>query len=373
MAILEYLIDKEQQILDDLEELVRHESPTFQKELVNQCAAYIKELFFERLGVHGEIFANDQNGDHLKFEIGEGEEKVLILAHYDTVWEQGKLSYRIDSGKAFGPGIMDMKGGIIQGLWALKALKDTGLRPAKKVVFLLTSDEEQLSPTSRELIESEAESCKYVLVVEPPAGKSGSLKTARKGAGQYRITSHGVSSHAGNNPNSEASAIHEIVHQIVRLEGLADEEQGTTINAGVITGGTMSNVVAERAVTEVDVRFYTEKEARRIDEEIKNLTPILKETDIIVTGGINRPPMEKTEESVKLYKLAEESAKELGFNISGTSVGGVSDGNFTAAIGVPTLDGLGAAGDGPHALHEHIIIEELPKRTALIARLLLKL
>ncbi|GGK29514.1 peptidase M20 [Caldalkalibacillus thermarum] len=373
MVILNYLNQHLNHIMKDLKDLVNHESPSLHKELVNNCGRFLKQLIGMRLGVQATEFPNETVGSHLKFEVGEGEEKLLILAHYDTVWEKGALSFRIEGSRAYGPGILDMKAGIIQAIWALKSLNDLHLRPNKKIVFLLTSDEEQLSPTSRELIIAEAKTCQAVFVVEPAVAKTGALKTARKGAGKYKIKAKGISSHAGNDPDLQASAVHEIAHQIRYLESLADPGQGTTINVGVIRGGTMSNVVAESAVAEVDVRFFTRAEGKRIEQAFCNLKPKLAKTKVEVEGGINRAPMEKSEASIRLFKLAQECAQELGFTVSEAAVGGVSDGNLTAGIGIPTLDGLGAVGEGPHAFHEHVIINEIPKRAALLAYLILKL
>lgn len=211
------------------------------------------------------------------------------------------------------------------------------------------------------------------MVLEPPKAKTNSLKTARKGASTYKIHVGGISSHAGNDPDAEASAIHELAHQITHLETLADVEKGTTINVGIIEGGVMSNIVSDKAEAKVDIRFFTEKEAHRIDEAMKSIKPILGKTTIKIEGGINRPPMEESEGSKRLFELAKRSGEEVGIDVKGEAVGGVSDGNFTAALGIPTLDGLGSVGEGPHARNEHISIPDLPKRTALLANLILKL
>lgn len=373
MTILSYLTERQDDIIQDIKDFVNHESPTYRKELVNECGNYLKGIMSSKLNATVTEFPNDNVGSHLKFTLGEGKEKILILGHYDTVWEKGVLSYRVEDSKAYGPGIFDMKGGIIQAIWALKSLQDLNLKPNKEIVFLLTSDEEQLSPTSRELIESVAKECQAVLVVEPPDSKTRALRTARKGVGKYKIIVEGISSHAGSAPNVQASAVHEVAHQIMYLEKLANVEHGTTINVGVVQGGTMSNVVADSAEADIDVRFYTMEEAERVDYAIKNLNPILTQTKIKVTGGINRPPMEKSDQSIRLYELAKECARELNIEISESVAGGVSDGNFTAAIGVPTLDGLGIIGDGAHALHEHIEINEIAKKASLLALLLSKM
>lgn len=374
MKILEYTNKHQEEILSDLKDLVNHESPSLDKKLVDESGEFLKRLISERLGINEVTeYPNDNVGSHLRFEYGNGKEQILFLVHYDTVWEKGELKTHTDEGKLYGPGTFDMKGGIIQGIWSLKTLKDLNYTLNKRVAFLFTSDEELLSPTSRELIESEAKKSSVVLVLEPPEAKTNSLKIARKGAATYNIKAHGIASHAGNDPDPNASAIHEIAHQIRYLESLADFDKGTTINVGIFNGGTRSNIICDEATAEVDVRFSTQEEAIRVEQEILKLEPILEKTTVEVSGKINRPPMEYSDESRKLFEKAKESGEEIGINITGASVGGVSDGNFTAAKGVPTLDGLGAVGEGPHARHEHIVIDHLPKRTALLTNLILRL
>lgn len=373
MDIFHYLKENEKNILLDIENLVKHESPSFDKRLVDECANFLRALVKERLDIEVTVIPNKHVGNHLKFVFGEGNKRVMILAHYDTVWKKGALPLRIEKNCLYGPGILDMKAGIIQGIWSLKAIKDLEKPLNCEVVFLLTSDEEMFSQTSRELIEKEAKKCKAVFVVEPAVEKSNALKISRKGASKYTIKVYGASSHAGNHPDLQASAVHELGHQIINLEKIADLDKGTTINVGVVNGGIMSNVVADFAQLEVDVRFKTQSEGIRVHNEIMNLIPVLKRTRLEIDGDINRPPMEPSEKSLELFKLAQDIASDLGFKVTGESVGGVSDGNFTAAIGVPTLDGLGAVGEGPHAINEHIIIDEIPKRTALLAHLILKM
>lgn len=372
MEIFHYLKENEENILRDIENLVKHESPSFDKRLVDECASFLQGLVKERLDIAVTVIPNKHVGNHLKFLFGEGNKRVMILAHYDTVWKKGALPFRLEKNRIYGPGVLDMKAGIIQGIWGLKAIKDLGKNLNCEVVFLLTSDEEMFSQTSRELIENEAKKCKAVFVVEPAVAKSNALKISRKGAAKYTIKIYGTASHAGNHPDLQASAVHELGHQIINLEKIADLDKGTTINVGVVNGGTMSNVVADFAQLEVDVRFKTQSEGERVHNKIINLKPVLERTRLEIEGGINRPPMEPSVNSLKLFKLAQEIASDLGFRVTGESVGGVSDGNFTAAIGVPTLDGLGAVGEGPHAVNEHIVIDEIPKRTALLANLILK-
>jgi glutamate carboxypeptidase len=236
----------------------------------------------------------------------------------------------------------------------------------------MTSDEEIGSPTSRELIERQARQADYVLVLEPPT-LEGSLKTARKGVGDFSLKVKGIASHAGSQPERGVSAINELAHQILSLQELADGEQGTTVNVGIVEGGSRSNVIAAQAAAKIDVRAWTPQEAERVDLAIKKLEPVNPGAELEIKGGFGRPPMTRTESVVNLFQKAQKIGKQLGMDLEEGSTGGGSDGNFTAALGVPTLDGLGAMGDGAHADDEHILISQLPIRTALLAALLLEL
>ncbi|GAB6933415.1 M20 family metallopeptidase [Calditerricola satsumensis] len=372
-AILAYLARHCDAMLRDIETLVRAASPSTRKALVDRCGRVLAELVAARLGVRGERIPQAEVGDHYRFAIGDGDRQVLLLAHHDTVWEEGRLAFRVEGSRAYGPGIFDMKGGIVQAVWALKALVDLGVPLAKRVVLLSTSDEEIGSPTSRALIEAEARNSAAVLVLEPAAGADGALKTARKGVGLYRLTVRGRAAHAGSDPDKGVSAVAELARQVLALEALAAQEKGTTINVGVVRGGTRSNVIPEAAEAEIDVRAATLDEARRVDAAIRGLKPVLPGATLAVTGGINRPPMERTAAIGALFARARVIAARLGFSLSEAAVGGASDGNFTAALGVPTLDGLGCVGDGAHAEHEHIVIDALAPRAALLAHLLAEL
>lgn len=367
---LKYLEDREQDIILSLEQLVRAESPSNRKDLVDDCGETLQSLFREHLDVKPEVIPQSSTGNHLKFTYGRGEEQILILAHFDTVWQPGRLSYRIDGDRIYGPGVLDMKGGLIQALWATKALKELNVRLNKKIVFLCSSDEEIGSITSRSLIEEEAKRSQAVLVVEPAEANTGALKTARKSVSMYQLKVKGRSAHAGNHHEKGISAIRELSRQIEYLENLTDYDLGTTVNVGVASGGTQSNVVPEDAEAVIDVRTITMAEALRMSEIITGLTPIISGTSLSVTGGINRPPLERTSASATLYALATNIASGLGFELPETLAGGGSDGNFTAVLGVPTLDGLGALGDGPHAEYEHILSSALVQRSALLAQLI---
>lgn len=373
MQIVRYLENHTNEILLDLESFVKKDSPSMDKTLVDECGAYLQQLFKKHLDVEPEVFTQTAVGNHLKFTIGHGEKQILILGHFDTVWDKGRLQYRMEGNKAYGPGILDMKGGVIQAIWALKAIRELGLSENKKIVFFCNSDEEIGSKHSRELIEQEARKSSYVLVPEPAEAHTGSLKTARKGVGQFTVKVRGRSSHAGNHHAEGISAVEELARQIIVLQGLTNYKKGTTVNVGIIKGGNRINVVPDYAEAQIDVRVSSLEEADRISECIHRLTPKMNGITIEVSGGMNRPPMVRTAKTEELFRKAHSIASELGFQLEEASVGGGSDGNFTSALGIPTLDGLGTEGEGLHAEHEHILIDSLPKRSALFANLLLRL
>lgn len=371
--ILNYLQTNEQEILQDLEEFVKKESPSRDKALVDECGHYLQELFQKHLDVTPEVFTEKEVGNHLKFTIGDGEKQILIIGHFDTVWEKGRLSYRVEGNKAYGPGILDMKGGMVQAIWAVKAIRELGMSMNKKIVFLCNSDEEIGSIHSRKYIEEEARKSEVALVAEAAVAKTGALKTARKGVGIFKLKVWGRAAHSGNHHHDGISAIEELARQTIFLQELTDYEKGSTVNVGVVKGGTGSNVVPEYAEADIDLRISSLEEAERVSALILGLKPILDGTKIKVTGEVNRPPMERTEEIGKLFHTAQVIASELGFELDEAAVGGGSDGNFTAALGIPTLDGLGCEGEGLHAENEHVLINTLSKRAALLANLLLRI
>jgi glutamate carboxypeptidase len=277
---------------------------------------------------------------------------------------------RIEDGKLYGPGAFDMKGGIVDALWAMRALRDLDLLPGRRVTLLINSDEETGSRTSRPLIEAEALKHDVVFVLEPAEPPHGSLKTWRKGTGGFRVTVTGLAAHAGADHDKGINAIEELAHQILAIQGFTDYGTGTTLNVGVVGGGRRSNVVPDQAWARVDVRVMNAEEAAKIEAKMQSLRPRLKGTTVEVSGGVNRPPMVRTPEIVALYTKAEALAAEMGFHVTEAGTGGGSDGNFTAALGVPTLDGMGVAGDGGHALHEHVVMGSLPERAALLAAMI---
>lgn len=377
-SYLEYCQSELDAMLRCLRRAVEIESPTSSKPHVDRMADYFAREF--RL-CHGKVrvLKHPSAGSsvvaefwgNLKVTRAKRRKPILLLGHMDTVWDAGTLSrmpFRISKGRAFGPGILDMKSGIACGLWAIRALQALKVTPSSPVRFFLNSDEEVSSLAFRKQIMAEARRARAVLVLEPAAGR-GALKTARKGVGEFRITVHGRSAHAGINPAAGVNAIAELVRQLLRIEKLARPERGLTLNVGVMHGGTRSNVIPELAWAAVDVRIPRAADRKMIERKVYALKPINPEARLEIRGGINRPPMEHAR-AAGLFRKARELGRQMGMKIEEASTGGGSDGNFTAALGIPTLDGLGGVGDGAHALDEHVIICELPRRAALIAALL---
>lgn len=360
-----------------LRQLVETESPSLDKPALDRLATWLAERS-EAIGGAVERVANPDGGDHLIarfFGGGSAEKPILVLGHYDTVWPSGTLAripFRSEEGRAFGPGIFDMKASLILAEFALGSLGRLGLRPNRPVDLLVTSDEEIGSPNSRSLIEERARGASCVLVLEPPL-PDGSLKTARKGVGHFVIEVEGKSAHAGVEPEKGISAIGELAQQILRLHAMTDLASGVSVNVGVIEGGTTSNVVAAQASARVDIRARTLDQARSIEAAIRGLTPTTPGARLTIRGGINRPPMERTPGVVALFERARALGRSIGLELGEGATGGGSDGNFTAALGVPTLDGLGCRGLGAHADHEQVDLDSLPERAALLAMLFLDL
>ena len=358
-------------ILNTIAALVRLESPTSDKAAVDRCGVELARRLEDQGGVV-EMLPSPVTGDHLRATFGAGDGQLLLLGHLDTVWPVGQLArmpLREEDGRLHGPGVFDMKGGIAIGMLAVSALAEVGMSLSRRVVMLLTADEEHGSGSSRAIVETEARRSQAVCVLEP-ALPGGALKTSRKAAGEFEVEVEGVSAHAGLEPEKGASAISELGVQIALLDGLAAPERGVTVNVGVVEGGSRPNVVADRARALVDVRVETAADGVRIEEAIRGLRPRTPRTSVTVRGGFSRPPLERTASVVRLYVMARQVASELGRELGEGAAGGGSDGNLTAALSVPTLDGLGAVGDGAHALYEHIEVAELPWRGALVAGLL---
>ena len=299
--------------------------------------------------------------------------QVLALGHSDTVWPMGTLKtmpVREADGRLWGPGTLDMKAGVVFFLFACEMLRELDVPVPHRVLLQLNSDEEVGSESSRALTEKNAAASKFVLVLEPGTGLEGKLKTARKGVGDFTVKVRGRASHAGVDFGAGASAIVELARQIERIAEFVDLKRGITVNPGVISGGTRSNVVAAEAAAEVDIRILRLKDAAGLEKKFRSLKPIDKRCNLEITGGLNRPPMERSPAIVQLFQKAQTFAREMGVEIEESLTGGGSDGNFTAALGIPTLDGLGAVGEGAHALNESILVNRIADRTALLAKLI---
>ena len=352
-----------------LTRLIELESPTNDKLSLDRLGEYLAGQARE-LGAQVEVLPQAAAGDHVLARWGGGGGGALLLCHMDTVWDVGTVAQRpvrIEAGRLYGPGAMDMKGGIVVGLWAVRALRELDLLPATPVTLLLTSDEETGSATSRPVIEAQARRHRVVFVLEPAQPPHGSLKTSRKGAAEYRVVAKGRAAHAGADHAQGINAAEELAHQILAIQGFTDYEAGTTFNVGRIGGGTRPNVVPAEAWAEIDVRLARAEEAERVEARMASLAPHLPGTTLEVSGGIERPPLVRTPQVAALYAQAESLARGMGLELSETGSGGVSDGNLTAALGVPTLDGMGVAGEGAHSVDEYAVVASLPERAALLA------
>ena len=361
-------------VLETAESLVAIESPTTDKAAVDRCGAALASRL-EAIGGRVTRLPRSDRGDHLLAEFGCGSSQILLLGHFDTVWPVGQLDrmpIARSGGRLHGPGVFDMKAGIAIAMLAARALLETDVKPAHRIVMLWTTDEEVGSGTSRGAIEDEAKRSAAVLVLEPSL-PGGAVKTARKGCGSYEIAVRGVAAHAGIEPQKGASAVQELAHQILRINALQDLARGISVNVVQVSGGWRSNVIPDEAHATVDVRVPTAAAAAEIDAAFRALRPVGERTTVEAAGGVDRPPLERTAQVERLYMQARDVARELGTELGEGGTGGGSDGNFTAALGVPTLDGLGAIGDGAHALHEHVEIDSLADRAALVAGLIARL
>jgi glutamate carboxypeptidase len=374
-ALLRLLTPRLPQMLSVLRAFVLSESPSLEKSAADRCCAIVAKEW-RKGGPRVERLAQKRRGDHLRITwqprksrpIGQ----LLVLGHYDTVYATGTLKtmpFRVSAGKAFGPGTFDMKGGIVQALFAVEALQQLQTPLNKRIVFLWTSDEEIGSDSSRKIIESEARRSDAVFVLEPSFGPHGLLKTARKGVGEAEIIVHGRASHAGLAPHEGVNAIHELAQQITRLQQWNNVRAGISVNADIVEGGTRVNVIAERASAVIDLRALRFADMRQLEKRLRALRPITRGARLEISGGFNRAPMERNV-SAALFSRAKSLAAQMGLVLGECVAGGGSDGNLTAALGIPTLDGLGAVGDGAHSAHEHVIAKTMPQRAALLAALL---
>jgi glutamate carboxypeptidase len=377
-TLLSYFEEIDAEIIEFIRWLVEQESMSREAEANRRIAENLAEKLAS-MGADIELFSHASYGATLQARYSNvaaparvSNEQLLVVGHLDTVWPLGTLAarpFRVEDGRAFGPGIFDMKAGVAMAVFAMRAIGELGRKTQRPVTLLMTCDEETGSHFSREIIEHEARTARAALVLEPPI-PGGTIKTSRKGVGEFELIIHGKPAHAGNDPRAGVSAITEMAHQILAINKLVDYRRGTTLNVGVVRGGVLSNVIPAEARASIDMRFQTEAEGARVTEAMASLKPADDRARIEVHGGINRPPLVRTSESGALFDHAKQLAAELDYELKEGSVGGGSDGNFIAAMGVPVLDGLGVDGAGAHAEHEHIIISDIPRRAALLARLI---
>ena len=371
--VLRWLTERQGEMIASVREMVLRESPTQNKHACDALCSHLADEF-ECLGGRVSIHRQRSAGNHLQVDFSgdKGRKAVLLLGHFDTVYDVGTLRtmpWHEEHGRLYGPGVFDMKGGIAQMMFALWALREIRGGLPRPVTVLLVSDEEEGSASSRALTEKLARQCAAVLVCEP-SGPGGALKTARKGVGSFLMKITGQAAHSGLDFEKGHSAILELAHQIQAISRLTNLKRGITLNVGVVRGGTRTNVIPAEAEAEVDLRVGKKADGAAMERKLRRLRPVNPKCRIEIEGGINRPPMERTKHVVALFELAREIAGELGFPLAEIAVGGGSDGNFTGAIGIPTLDGLGAVGEGAHATHESVVAAELPRRAALLAGLI---
>jgi glutamate carboxypeptidase len=376
MNLLDHYAARREAILQSIRELVELETKSREESRLNEIASFVSGQLRE-IGGQVELIPQNGYGTHLRarFDFGHNkmEQGVLVVGHLDTVWPVGsleRLPFRVTpEGRAHGPGIFDMKSGVAILVESLRTIVSQRLTTKRPVTLLLTCDEEIGSRTSRSLIEEDAKNAAAALILEPPIS-GGVVKTGRKGIGTFTVRALGRAAHAGLDPEKGVNAIVELAHQTLRLSALNDYGRGVTVSVGLVEGGSALNVVPACASAKVDVRFWTPEDGENLIAAIRGLTPVTDGAKIEVSGGINRPPMPRSEKNIALYEHARALAAELGFELKDEVVGGGSDGNFIAAMGVPTLDGLGVDGAGAHAEHEHIVIDDIPRRAALLTRLM---
>jgi len=376
MNLLDHYAARREAILQSIRELVERETKSREESRLNEIASFVSGRLRE-IGGQVELIPQNGYGTHLRarFDFGHNrmEQRVLVVGHLDTVWPVGsleRLPFRVTpEGRAHGPGIFDMKSGVAILVESLRTIVSQRLATKRPVTILLTCDEEIGSRTSRPLIEEGAKNAAAALILEPPIS-GGVVKTGRKGIGSFTVRALGRAAHAGLDPEKGVNAIVELAHQTLRLSALNDYGRGVTVSVGLVEGGSALNVVPACASAKVDVRFWTPEDGENLIAAIRGLTPVTAGAKIEVSGGINRPPMPRSEKNIALYEHARALAAELGFELKDEVVGGGSDGNFIAAMGVPTLDGLGVDGAGAHAEHEHIVIDDIPRRAALLTRLM---
>jgi glutamate carboxypeptidase len=374
-VLLTGIAAKHERVLSLIRDLVELESPSHDKEAVDRCVDRVER---ECGWIGGQVRRHRQKkfGDLLeaRFGPGRGAQPVMLLGHLDTVWEMGtltKMPFKVTDGRLWGPGTLDMKAGVAMGLTAIEQLLESNALD-RPVVLLLVSDEEIGSPVSRPVTEKLARECEAVYVLEPAQGLEGAYKTARKGVGEYAIHVKGVAAHSGVDFERGHSAIAELARQVGVIQGFTELSRGITVNVGTISGGTRSNVIAAEARATVDVRIAKTADGARVERKFRRLRVVDRGCVLSVEGGLNRPPMERTRGTVKLFRRAATLARAMGLDLQEAATGGGSDGNFTSALGIPTLDGMGAVGEGAHAVHESVMLKDLVLRTALLAAMLVE-
>jgi glutamate carboxypeptidase len=379
---LRYFESRQEKIVQTIREFAEIESPSDHKPSADRMGAFLDGCF-EAVGGRARVHPATNFGDNLQIDFPAADQRseiqgresrkpVLLLGHFDTVYPLGTLATmpcHVADDRLHGPGVLDMKSGIALMLYAIAALQAWHSGMPRPVTVFLVSDEEVGSYSSRKITEALAKESAAVLVLEPAAPR-GAVKTARKGVGEYTLTVKGVASHAGLDPAKGHSAILELARQIIAVSKLNNLPQGLSVNPGVIRGGTRTNVIAAEATVEIDVRIAHAKQAATLDRKLRALRPVDKHCKLSVAGVINRMPMERTPGVAALYKKAQAIAKQINWKLEEAAVGGGSDGNFTAALGIPTLDGLGGTGAGAHAIHEHVLVSDLPRRALLLAAMI---
>ncbi|MED4122649.1 M20 family metallopeptidase [Halalkalibacterium halodurans] len=364
-------------MLSLLKALVNIDSGSYYKEGVDRVGRMLTNAF-KQIGFKVAIFKQERYGDHLLFTHPHAfDPKILLVAHMDTVFPVGTAAarpFQLIGTRAYGPGVIDMKGSLVACLYAIKALVGAQSPAVKQVAVLMTSDEEIGAPSGREIIEKIGVGKKAVLVMEP-ARKDGSLVTARRGGGRYTLNVTGRAAHSGVEPEKGRSAIEELAHKIMKLHALSDYESGISVNVGVIEGGTAVNTVADRAKAKVDIRISRLEQAEPLDRDIRRIcgTPDVDGTTIELKGGITRPPMERNAQTVALFQLIQQVASTIGLELTETATGGSSDASFTSALGIPTIDGMGPVGGFPHSEKEYLRVDTMQERTLLLAKVIERL
>ncbi|KAB8138524.1 M20 family metallopeptidase [Gracilibacillus oryzae] len=373
----DYVKQHQEDMLELLAQLVNIDSGSYDKDGVNKIGDRLKALY-QQLGLHVQKYQQTEFGDHLAIHsITCKEPSILIIAHMDTVFEKGTAArrpFRMENNRAFGPGVIDMKASLVSVYYAMKALKNYNRKAFDEVEILLTSDEEIGSASSRQLIEKKAAGKKFALVMEP-ARKNGAIVSARRGKGHYTLEVIGKAAHSGIEPERGRSAIEELAHKIIQLHEITDEDAGIHVNVGLIEGGSSVNTISDHATAEIDVRFRNQEQAEVIEKQIEQITSSTEVagTKVIIDGEMNRPPMEKTEKTERLLKIIKKVGSELQINIIDTETGGGSDASYPAALGIPTVDGLGPVGGNAHREDEYLELDSLIPRTLLLAQVIEKL